>query len=140
MLRTTAPLPLYRLIVFLFYIVYITMPYMWHRFMKHYIGSVHGSIWNRLEILPFLGLLVMVFAPMPTGFLCGSIIPDNISVARGLACFLFKFILLCNCVSAHDLLVMYEQERKDQFPCTINDIFCDSFDRNRAECICDSGV
>ena len=54
MLRTTSPLPLYRLIVFLFYIVYITMPYMWHRFMKHYIGSVHGSIWNRLEILRFL--------------------------------------------------------------------------------------
>ena len=106
MLRTTVPSPLYRLIVFLFYIVYITMPYMWHRFMKHYIGNVHGSIWNRLEILPFLGLLVMVFAPMQTGFLCGSIIPDNISVARGLACFLFKFILLCNCVSVHDLLVM----------------------------------
>lgn len=69
MFRTTAPLLLYRLIVFLFYIVYITMSYMWHRFMKHYIGSVHGSIWNRLEILPFLGLLVMVFASVPTGFL-----------------------------------------------------------------------
>lgn len=69
MLRTTAPLFLYRLIVFLFYIVYIIMPYMWHRFMKHYIGSVHGTVWNRLELLPFLGLLVMVIVSVPTGFL-----------------------------------------------------------------------
>ena len=69
MLRTTAPLTLYRLIVFLFYVAYIIMPYMWHRFMKHYIGSVHGSIWNRLELLPFLGLLVMVLVSVPTGLL-----------------------------------------------------------------------
>ncbi len=69
LLRTTAPLPVYRTVVFLFYLIYIIMPYMWHRFMKHYIGSAHGSIWNRLEILPFFALLVMVLVSVPTGLL-----------------------------------------------------------------------
>ena len=69
LMRTKAPLPVYRVVVFLFYLIYIIMPYMWHRFMKHYIGSVQGSIWNRLEMLPFLALLVMVLVSVPTGLL-----------------------------------------------------------------------
>ena len=61
--------PVFRTVVFLFYIMYVVMPYAWHSFMKRYIGYGHSGWIDRLERIPFWVLLCMVLLSVPTGIL-----------------------------------------------------------------------
>ena len=59
----------FRGIVFLFYLVYVTMPYVWHLFMQSYMEISHGRRIRLLEMLPEILLLLLVITSAFTGSL-----------------------------------------------------------------------
>ena len=57
----------FRTVVFLFYLVYVLMPYVWHLFMQSYMGIGRSSGMRMLEALPAIFLLVLVIGSAFTG-------------------------------------------------------------------------
>ena len=62
---------LFILLNFLFYLVYITLPYIWFLFSKHFAGGrMTGRTWNLLYAAPwFFNLALVVLTMLGTGFL-----------------------------------------------------------------------
>ena len=62
---------LFILLNFLFYLVYITLPYIWFLFSKHFAGGrMTGRTWNLLFAAPwFFNLALVVLTMLGTGFL-----------------------------------------------------------------------
>lgn len=50
----------FKSIVFLFYLVYVTVPYIWHLFMQSYMGIQRRKITLFIEAVPYLVLLLLV--------------------------------------------------------------------------------
>ena len=61
--------PLFRIVVFFFYLIYVIMPYIWHSFMKKYIGYGQNGVIDRFVSIPLWILLGMVLISVPTGIL-----------------------------------------------------------------------
>ena len=59
----------YRTIVFVFYVAYVTMPFIWHTFVRNFVGCTLGRNIRRLEYVPLAVMLGMVFYTIPTGVL-----------------------------------------------------------------------
>lgn len=57
----------FRVVVFLFYLVYVLVPYQWHRFMQSYMGMNSRMAVRILEAVPVLFLLVLVISSVFTG-------------------------------------------------------------------------
>ncbi len=60
--------PGFRVIIFLFFIVYVITPYVWQLFVKSYVDVPHGPIYQILEKVPLVILLCMVFLSVSTGY------------------------------------------------------------------------
>lgn len=71
----------FRIIVFLFYLVYVTMPYVWHLFMQSYMGIERSKRRKIVEAIPLILLLLIVIASEFTGILWK--IDDNGVYTRG---------------------------------------------------------
>ena len=52
-----------------FYLVYVIMPYVWHKFMQSYMGIQCGKNSKLLEAVPLIILLGMVICSVPTGII-----------------------------------------------------------------------
>ncbi len=59
----------FKTVVFVFYLVYVIMPYVWHRFMQSYMGVYCGKCRKLLEAVPLIILLGMVICSVPTGII-----------------------------------------------------------------------
>ena len=59
----------FRAIVFLFYLVYVTMPYVWHLFMQSYMEIERGKRRKTVEAIPLMLLLIIVIVSEFTGIL-----------------------------------------------------------------------
>ena len=57
----------FRTIVFLFYIVYVMMPYIWYLFMQNYMGISCSKKMKIVEAVPVIILLGMVISSVKTG-------------------------------------------------------------------------
>ena len=57
-----------RLIVFLFFIVYVITPFVWQLFVRSYMEAPHGRLFRVLEKLPLILLLAMVFISLKNGY------------------------------------------------------------------------
>ena len=107
--------PLYRIIVLLFYLIYVIMPYNWHLFMRKYIGEYNNKFLQRIQIIPLIVLIVMVLISVPTGILWS--IDDSGLYKRGSLFFVFAIINLFYYITAFfravSVLVFNEYEKKD---------------------------
>lgn len=43
----------YRIITFVFYIIYVLMPFVWHIFVRNFVGGSYPKIIQRLEYIPY---------------------------------------------------------------------------------------
>ena len=59
---------LFRVIVFLFFLVYVITPFVWHMFVRSYVEVPHSRLSRILEKVPLLLLLTMVIISLPTGY------------------------------------------------------------------------
>ncbi len=59
----------YRTIVFVFYVAYVIMPFIWHTFVRNFVGCTLGKNIRRLEYIPLAVMLSMVLYTIPTGVL-----------------------------------------------------------------------
>ena len=57
----------FRMIIFLFYLVYVVMPYAWHAFIRSYIGDYRNKIFSWIEKIPLVLLLILVILSPATG-------------------------------------------------------------------------
>ena len=61
--------PLFRLIVFLFFIVYVITPFVWQMFVRSYVNVPHSRLFRILEKIPLFILLGMVLISVLTGYM-----------------------------------------------------------------------
>ena len=106
--------PLYRIIVLLFYLIYVIMPYNWHLFMRKYIGEYNNKFLQRIQIIPLIVLIVMVLISVPTGILWS--IDDSGLYKRGslFLCspFLICFIILQHFLELYQFLFLMNMKRR----------------------------
>ncbi len=57
------------IVAFVFYIVYTALPFIWHLFVRNYVGSTLGKLVRILELIPIVILLVMIIMTPSTGAL-----------------------------------------------------------------------
>ncbi|MBD9068989.1 MAG: hypothetical protein EGP70_05240, partial [Butyricicoccus sp.] len=62
-------LPGYRAVVFVFYVIYVVLPFVWHTFVRNFVGGTLGKAIRRLECVPLAALLAMVLSTPFTGVL-----------------------------------------------------------------------
>lgn len=60
---------IFKTVVFVFYLVYVIMPYVWHKFMQSYMGIQCGKNRKLMEAVPLIILLGMVICSVPTGII-----------------------------------------------------------------------
>lgn len=60
---------IFKTVVFVFYLVYVIMPYVWHKFMQSYMGIQCGKSRKLMEAVPLIILLGMVICSVPTGII-----------------------------------------------------------------------
>ena len=83
---------LFRLIVFLFFIVYVIAPFVWQLFVRSYVNVPHSRLFRTLEKIPLFILLGMVLISVPTGYVWQ--ISDSGEYIRGRGFQLFTSINL----------------------------------------------
>ncbi len=59
----------WKIVSFAFYLVYTLLPFIWHVFVRNFVGSTMGWLFRKLELLPILILLFMVAVTPFTGAL-----------------------------------------------------------------------
>lgn len=62
-------LPGYRAVVFVFYVIYVVLPFVWHTFVRNFVGCTLGKAIRRLECVPLAAALAMVLFTPFTGVL-----------------------------------------------------------------------
>lgn len=58
----------FKLVVFLFFAVYVCTPFVWQLFVRSYVRTVHAKAFQILEKIPLVILLCMVVISVPTGY------------------------------------------------------------------------
>ena len=61
-------LPGFRVVVFLFFVVYVMTPYVWQLFVRSYMNIPRGKLFQVLEKVPLVLLLFMVFLSLYNGY------------------------------------------------------------------------
>ncbi len=67
--------------VFVFYIAYVVLPFMWHLFVRNFVGSTFKPITRTLELIPIVALLALVIMSAFNG--CLWTIDDTKTYIRG---------------------------------------------------------
>ena len=84
--------PGFRIVIFLFFIIYVITPYVWLLFVRSYIKIKHSRIFRIVEKIPLLVLIAMVIISVPTGYVW--YISENGDYVRGTGFQLFTAINL----------------------------------------------
>ncbi len=69
-LMENCPVNLFKVVVYVFYIVYVMLPYSWHLFVRSFVGQSFSSLSRKLETIPAVVLLALVLITPFTGVLC----------------------------------------------------------------------
>ena len=59
----------WKIVSFVFYLVYTLLPFMWHLFVRNFVGSTFGKLIRRVELIPIVILMGMVVVTPFTGAL-----------------------------------------------------------------------
>ena len=59
----------WKIVSFIFYLVYTTLPFAWHLFVRNFVGSTFGKLMHKIELIPAIVLLGMVIITPFTGAL-----------------------------------------------------------------------
>ena len=105
-----------RLIVFLFFIVYVITPFVWQLFVRSYMEAPHGRLFRVLEKLPLILLLAMVFISLKNGYVWE--ISESGEYMRGRGFQLFTAINLFYYLEAfgNGIYILYRKMyRKDHY-------------------------
>lgn len=105
-----------RLIVFLFFIVYVITPFVWQLFVRSYVEAPHGRLFRVLEKLPLILLLAMVFISLKNGYVWE--ISESGEYMRGRGFQLFTVINLFYYLEAfgNGIYILYKKMyRKDHY-------------------------
>lgn len=105
-----------RLIVFLFFIVYVITPFVWQLFVRSYVEAPHGRLFRVLEKLPLILLLAMVFISLKNGYVWE--ISESGEYMRGRGFQLFTAINLFYYLEAfgNGIYILYKKMyRKDHY-------------------------
>ncbi len=65
----SVPVGTWKLVSFLFYVIYTLLPYIWHRFVRAYVGHSFSTTIKQAELIPLVILMTMVIATPFTGYL-----------------------------------------------------------------------
>ncbi len=60
---------LFSITVFVFYIIYVLLPFVWYQFVRNFVGSSFRPIFHKLEVIPFALLIILVILSPFTGIL-----------------------------------------------------------------------
>lgn len=80
-LDETVPADTWRIATIVFYIVYVALPFVWHLFVRNFVGSSFKKITRTLELIPLIILLALVITSAFTGILWS--ISDDKVYTRG---------------------------------------------------------
>lgn len=59
---------IFRVIVFLFFIIYVITPFVWQLFVRSYVNIPQGKLFRILEKVPLMVLFAMILFSVPTGY------------------------------------------------------------------------
>ena len=59
----------WKVVTFIFYIIYVLLPFAWHLFVRNFVGKNFNPTLRKLELIPLFVLLLMVILTPFTGFL-----------------------------------------------------------------------
>ena len=59
----------WKIVSFIFYLIYTALPFVWHLFVRNFVGSTFGNILRKAELIPAVILLVLVLITPFTGAL-----------------------------------------------------------------------
>ena len=59
----------WKVVSFIFYLVYTAFPFVWHLFVRNFVGSTFGKLRRKIELIPAIILLIMVLVTPFTGAL-----------------------------------------------------------------------
>lgn len=77
---------------FVFYVVYVCLPYVWHKYVRNYVGLSFNKYFIALEKIPLLFQLILIVISIPTGILWG--ITEECVYVRGSLFTLFSIVNL----------------------------------------------
>jgi signal transduction histidine kinase/CheY-like chemotaxis protein len=66
---SSASVNIWQIVAFLFYIVYVLLPFAWHIFVRNFVGNSFSATAKRIELIPLIILLAMVVVNPFTGIL-----------------------------------------------------------------------
>ena len=102
----------WKVVSFIFYLVYTLLPFAWHLFVRNFVGSTFGKLRHRIELIPIIILLGMVIVTPFTGAL--YYFDENGMYARGSA---YGFYAILNYFyyveSLLDLLIITIRKKED---------------------------
>ncbi len=59
----------WKVVAFIFYLVYTGLPFLWHLFVRNFVGSTFGKVIRRVELIPAVILFALVLVTPFTGAL-----------------------------------------------------------------------
>jgi signal transduction histidine kinase/ActR/RegA family two-component response regulator len=104
----------WKVVAFVFYLIYTVLPFAWHVFVRTFVGSTFGSLIRKIELIPMAILLVMVMLTPFTGLLW--YFDSNDVYARGPLYTFYSYLNFFYYVeSILDLLIIYlGKKEKDE--------------------------
>ena len=51
----------WKIVSFIFYLIYTILPFTWHLFVRNFVGSTLSDLFRKAELIPIVVLLVMIF-------------------------------------------------------------------------------
>ncbi len=110
-LSDNIPLGAWKIVAFVFYLVYTALPYAWHGFVRTFVGSTFGPLIRKIEIIPIVVLLGMVILTPFTGLLW--YFDANGVYARGSLYTIYSYLnFFYYLESILDLLIIYINKRE----------------------------
>ena len=110
------PSVVFKTVAFVFYVVYVCLPYIWHLYVRNYVGLSFNKVFIALEKIPLLFQLILIVISIPTDILWG--ITEECVYVRGPLFTLFSVVNLFYYVEPlADLVVIVvgKTQKKEQY-------------------------
>ena len=110
------PSVVFKTVAFVFYVVYVCLPYIWHLYVRNYVGLSFNKVFIALEKIPLLFQLILIVISIPTDILWG--ITEECVYVRGPLFTLFSVVNLFYYVEPlADLVVIVvgKNQKKEQY-------------------------
>ena len=102
-------------VTFVFYVIYVLLPFSWHFFVRNFVGASFSSLVRKLQLIPFVILLGMVLLTPFTGFLW-SFSADGMYERGSLFAFFSYFNFYYYVEPLIDLAIIFANKKKKEEP------------------------